>query len=62
MCKQNIQLIATDLDDTLLRDDLTISDFTQDVLSRARDAGARVILASGRMIPAMMRLQRRSNL
>ena len=36
MCKQNIQLIATDLDDTLLRDDLTISDFTQDVLSRAR--------------------------
>lgn len=55
MCKQNIQLIATDLDDTLLRDDLTISDFTQDVLSRARDAGARVILASGRMIPAMMR-------
>lgn len=55
MYKPDIQLVASDLDDTLLRDDLTISDFSEGVLRNARAAGARVILTSGRMIPAMMR-------
>ena len=43
-----IRTIVTDCDDTLLRDDLTISPFTRDVLKRAYDKGIRVILASGR--------------
>jgi Cof subfamily protein (haloacid dehalogenase superfamily) len=45
-------LIVTDLDDTLLRDDLTISDRSKRAITRARKAGARVALATGRMFPS----------
>lgn len=44
----NIELIAIDLDDTLLRDDLTISDYTVSVLQTLMQKGIMVILASGR--------------
>lgn len=40
--------IAFDLDDTLLRDDRTISDYTVDVLRRAASQGIHIIPASGR--------------
>lgn len=48
-----IQAIAFDLDDTLLRDDLTISVHTVDVLRRAAEAGIRIIPASGRAAESM---------
>ena len=45
---QNIKLIAMDLDDTLLRDDLTISDYTVAVLKAVMEKGILPVLASGR--------------
>jgi hydroxymethylpyrimidine pyrophosphatase-like HAD family hydrolase len=42
------RLIATDLDGTLLRDDLSISDRTRIALQLARDAGIVVVLVSAR--------------
>jgi Cof subfamily protein (haloacid dehalogenase superfamily) len=43
-----IRLIATDLDGTLLRSDLTISSRTQEALGTAREAGIRIVLVSAR--------------
>ena len=48
-----IRLLALDLDDTLLRSDLTISYRTRNAIKRAETAGVTVVLASGR-IPAAM--------
>lgn len=48
-----IQLLALDLDDTLLRADLTISPRNRAALKDAEDAGVRIVLASGRAVPAM---------
>lgn len=45
----DIRLMAIDLDDTLLRDDNTISPYTRDVLKKAQDAGYTVLIATGRM-------------
>lgn len=45
---KNIKLIALDLDDTLLRDDLTVSDYTVSVLQTLMQKGILVVLASGR--------------
>lgn len=47
-----IHLVAIDLDDTLLTDDLTISDGARQVISEAMDAGVIVTLATGRMFPS----------
>lgn len=44
-----IKLIAIDLDDTLLRNDLTISPRAKKAISRATAAGVAVTLATGRM-------------
>ncbi len=44
----HIKLIAMDLDDTLLRDDLTISDYTVSVLHAAMQKGILPVIASGR--------------
>ncbi len=49
----NVDLIAIDLDDTLLRADLTISAANNAALARARDAGLRIVLASGRNVYSM---------
>jgi HAD superfamily hydrolase (TIGR01484 family) len=46
-------MLALDLDDTLLRSDLTISYRTRHAIKRAEAAGVTVVLASGR-IPAAM--------
>jgi Cof subfamily protein (haloacid dehalogenase superfamily) len=49
-----VRLLALDLDDTLLRSDLTISFRTRNTIKRAEAAGVTVVLASGR-VPAAMR-------
>ncbi len=55
-----IRAIAFDLDDTLLRSDLTVSDYTVDVLHRAADRGIIILPASGRtrdsMFPTVERI------
>ena len=53
-----IRLIVSDLDDTLLRSDATVSERTVRVLAEARRRGAIVVLASGRMTRAMLRYAR----
>lgn len=47
-------MIVLDLDDTLLRDDLTISPRTKQCLMEAQKAGVKVVLASGRPTSAML--------
>jgi Cof subfamily protein (haloacid dehalogenase superfamily) len=42
-----------DLDDTLLLDDLTISNENQDAIQHALDRGIKIVLASGRMVASM---------
>ncbi|MDP4163747.1 MAG: Cof-type HAD-IIB family hydrolase [Bacillota bacterium] len=44
----NYKMIVLDLDDTLLRDDQTISAKTKEALFSAQDMGVKVVLASGR--------------
>jgi Cof subfamily protein (haloacid dehalogenase superfamily) len=53
-----IRLLALDLDDTLLRSDLTISFRTRNAIKRAESAGIVVVLASGRVPAAMDRFAR----
>lgn len=48
-----IQAVAFDLDDTLLRDDRTISSYTVDVLRRVHALGVHIIPASGRVRESM---------
>lgn len=48
-----IRLIALDLDDTLLREDLTISQANIEALRAAHRGGAKIVLASGRNIHSM---------
>ncbi len=49
----DVELIALDLDDTLLRHDLTISEANKAALAEAEAAGIRIVLASGRNIHSM---------
>ncbi|QQO09399.1 Cof-type HAD-IIB family hydrolase [Breznakiella homolactica] len=48
-----IKMLALDLDDTLLRSDLTISFRTRSAIKKAEAAGVVVVLASGRIPNAM---------
>jgi Cof subfamily protein (haloacid dehalogenase superfamily) len=48
-----IRCIAIDLDDTLLKTDLTIDTEDQRAISRAIESGVKVLLASGRMVQSM---------
>ena len=50
-----IQLIALDLDDTLLTEELTISEENRAAVRAAEQAGVRVLLASGRTLFSMRR-------
>ncbi len=56
----SIRAIAFDLDDTLLRSDLTVSDYTVEVLRRAAAKGIIILPASGRtrdsMFPTVERI------
>jgi Cof subfamily protein (haloacid dehalogenase superfamily) len=49
----DIQMLAIDLDDTLLRSDLTISLRTRSAIRKAESLGCVVVLASGRIPSAM---------
>jgi len=57
-----IKLIAIDLDDTLLRNDLTISSRARNAIRRAADAGVKVTLATGRMYASALPFARELNL
>jgi Cof subfamily protein (haloacid dehalogenase superfamily) len=47
------KMLVLDLDDTLLRDDHSISTRTKELLAKAQELGVKVVLASGRPTPAM---------
>ena len=51
-----IRLIATDLDGTLLNDNSELSPRTVRAVQRAMEAGARFVIASGRMYCPRARL------
>ncbi|GAB1482547.1 Cof-type HAD-IIB family hydrolase [Treponema sp.] len=59
---KRIRLLALDLDDTLLRHDLSISFYTRNLLKKAEAEGVTVVLASGRDPSAMDRYARELNL
>ncbi len=50
----DIRLIVTDLDDTLLRDDHTISARSLDTIRCAEEQGITVAIATGRMVPSAL--------
>jgi Cof subfamily protein (haloacid dehalogenase superfamily) len=54
----DIQMLAIDLDDTLLRSDLTISFRTRNAIRKAEAMGCVVVLASGRIPSAMEQFSR----
>ena len=49
MKQDDIQMAVIDLDETLLHNDATISSYTHDVLTRVRERGVHVVIATGRM-------------
>ncbi|WP_320824032.1 Cof-type HAD-IIB family hydrolase [Reinekea sp.] len=53
--KKNVKMIVMDLDDTLLNDDLVISDYTKGVIGNAQRSGIKIVIASGRPTPAIWR-------
>jgi Cof subfamily protein (haloacid dehalogenase superfamily) len=55
---ETIRILALDLDDTLLRSDLSISFRTRNVIKKAAAQGVVVVLASGRVPSAMDRFSR----
>lgn len=58
----NYKMLVLDLDDTLLRDDYSISNRNKKLLTLAQEQGVIVVLASGRPTPAMMRYAEELNL
>ena len=45
---KNIKMLVTDLDNTLLRTDKTISDYTAGILNKCRQNGIKVVFATAR--------------
>lgn len=62
MNKLPVKIIALDLDDTLLKDDLTIGDFTVEAINKAAQNGIYVVLCSGRTDNAILPYVRRLNI
>ncbi|GMO49984.1 MAG: sugar-phosphatase [Termitinemataceae bacterium] len=58
----NIKMIAVDLDDTLLRTDLSISWRTRRTIRSAQKAGIVVVIASGRVLNAMLQYIKQLNM
>lgn len=54
MTRPEIRLVAIDIDDTLLLDDLTIAPGARQAIQRAMQEGVTVVLATGRMFPAAL--------
>lgn len=52
--KTDIKMIVMDLDDTLLNDNLEISDYTKQVIFNAQKKGIKTVIASGRPTAAIM--------
>jgi Cof subfamily protein (haloacid dehalogenase superfamily) len=50
----DIKMIVTDLDDTLLHRDKTVSEYTADVLRRCRELGIKTVIATGRGHPEVV--------
>ena len=48
-----IKLIVTDLDGTLLRADKTVSEYTASVFERCRDIGIKIVFATARPVRAV---------
>jgi Cof subfamily protein (haloacid dehalogenase superfamily) len=44
----NIKMIVTDLDGTLLRSDITVSDYTRNVITECRKRGVKIVFATAR--------------
>ena len=61
-CNYRFRILALDLDDTLLRSDLSISHRTRNAIKRVEDAGVTVVLASGRIPAAIDQFSRLLNL
>lgn len=49
----NVKMIVTDLDNTLLRRDKTVSEYTASVFSRCRNAGIKIVFATARPVRAV---------
>ncbi len=56
------KMLVLDLDDTLLRDDYSISERNHEILIKAQELGVYVVLASGRPAPAMMQFAQQLDL
>ncbi|TJY40949.1 HAD family phosphatase [Cohnella pontilimi] len=56
------RFIAIDLDDTLLTDDLTVTDTTKEAMKRAIARGAHLTIATGRMFDSAQRIARQVGL
>ena len=55
----NIKTIVTDLDQTLLHTNKTISDYSVDILTRCREAGIKIVYATARSTQASTRFLKR---
>ncbi len=55
---RDIRMLAIDLDETLLRNDNTISEYTRQVLRKALAQGVRIVIATGRMWSSARRIAR----
>ncbi|NLK17497.1 MAG: HAD family phosphatase [Clostridiales bacterium] len=55
-------LVATDFDDTLLRSDLTLSEYTKSVIKRYQAAGGTFMISTGRMYSSILRQAKRAGL
>ena len=53
-----LRILALDLDDTLLRSDLSISSRTKNIIKRTEQAGVTIVLASGRIQESVHRFSR----
>ena len=47
-----IKMASIDLDGTLLHDDMSLSDFSKDIIRKAEHRGIRIVLATGSMFDA----------
>lgn len=56
-----IKILVLDLDDTLLRSDKTISEYTEQVLKRVQDAGIRTVIATARPYRAIKHFMEQVN-
>lgn len=54
-----IKMAAIDLDGTLLHDDMSLSDFSKDIIRKAEHRGIHIVLATG--VCLTQRVPRRKN-